>query len=124
MTESPTAAAALAPVDAVVFDLDGVVTDTAEFHAAAWKELFDAVLQDSRIPQDARRDPFTDADYLSYVDGRTREDGVTAFLESRGVTLPAGGPRMARGNGPWRGLAHARTASSKNCWASARPCFP
>jgi len=92
MTESPTAAAALAPVDAVVFDLDGVVTDTAELHAAAWKELFDDVLQDPRIPQAARRDPFTDADYLRYVDGRTREDGVASFLHSRGVKVPAGGP--------------------------------
>ena len=92
MTESPTVAAALAPVDAVVFDLDGVVTDTA----AVWKELFDAVLQDPRIPQAARRDPFTDSDYLRYVDGRTREDGVASFLRSRGVTLPAGGS----GDGP------------------------
>lgn len=99
MTESPTVAAALAPVGAVVFDLDGVVTDTAELHAAAWKELFDAVLQDPRIPPAALRDPFTDADYLRYVDGRTREDGVTAFLQSRGVTLPAGGP--ADGPGEW-----------------------
>lgn len=92
MTESPTVAAALAPVDAVIFDLDGVVTDTAELHAAAWKELFDAVLQDERIPQGARRDPFKDSDYRSFVDGRTREDGVVTFLGSRGVTLPAGEP--------------------------------
>ncbi|WP_028270665.1 beta-phosphoglucomutase family hydrolase [Arthrobacter sp. UNC362MFTsu5.1] len=99
MTESPTVAAALAPVDAVVFDLDGVVTDTAELHAAAWKELFDAVLQDRRMPADARRDPFTDTDYLRFVDGRTREDGVMAFLQSRGVTLPAGG--HADGPGEW-----------------------
>jgi beta-phosphoglucomutase family hydrolase len=92
MTESPTVAAALAPVDAVIFDMDGVVTDTAEVHAAAWKELFDAALQDPRVPPDARTDPFTDVDYLKYVDGRTREDGVDSFLHSRGITLPAGSP--------------------------------
>lgn len=92
MTESLTVAATLAPVDAVIFDLDGVVTDTAELHAAAWRELFDAVLQDDRISQDARRDPFKDSDYLRFVDGRTREDGVVTFLASRGVTLPAGEP--------------------------------
>lgn len=63
----------------VLFDLDGVVTPTAEIHARAWAELF--------APWG-----FTSADYRTYVDGRPRYDGVQAFLESRGVVLPLGDP--------------------------------
>ena len=90
MTGSRTAAAALAPFDAVIFDLDGVVTDTAAVHAAAWKELFDEVLKDPRIPVEANRTSFGTEDYLKYVDGRPREDGVKLFLASRGIVLPEG----------------------------------
>jgi beta-phosphoglucomutase family hydrolase len=64
---------------AVLFDLDGVVTPTAEIHERAWSELF------------ARWD-FTPADYLAYVDGRPRYDGVQTFLASRGAELPWGDP--------------------------------
>ena len=99
MTESPTLAAALAPVDAVIFDLDGVVTDTAELRAAAWKQLFDDVLQDPRLPPGTRRDPFSADDYPDLVAGRTWEDAVTTFLGSRGGTIPAGSP--ADGSGQW-----------------------
>ncbi|WP_104062026.1 beta-phosphoglucomutase family hydrolase [Arthrobacter sp. 4R501] len=81
------------PYQAVLFDMDGVVTQTAAVHAAAWKQLFDSVLQDPRLAGRPRRDPFDDdADYRRYVDGRQREDGVTAFLASRGARLPAGRP--------------------------------
>lgn len=90
MTGSPTAAAAVSPFDAVIFDLDGVVTDTAAVHAAAWKELFDEVLKDPRIPAGANRGPFRIEDYLKYVDGRPREEGVRVFLASRGIVLPDG----------------------------------
>ena len=99
MTESPTLAAALAPVDAVIFDLDGVVTDTAELRAAAWKQLFDDVLQDPRLPAGTRRDPFSTEDYLDLVAGRTWEDAVSTFLRSRGGTIPDGSP--ADGPGEW-----------------------
>ena len=99
MTESPTLAAALAPVDAVIFDLDGVVTDTAELRAAAWKQLFDAVLQDPRLPAGTRRDPFSTDDYLDLVAGRTWEDAVTTFLAARGGTVPEGSP--SDGSGEW-----------------------
>jgi len=64
---------------AVLFDLDGVVTPTAEIHKRAWAALF------------ARWD-FTDDDYLAYVDGRPRYDGVATFLAARGVDLPWGDP--------------------------------
>ncbi len=79
--------------DAVVgclFDLDGVLTQTATVHAAAWKQAFDEFLRDRDgdgfVPFDA------DKDYGSYVDGRKREDGVRDFLASRGITLPEGEP--------------------------------
>ena len=99
MTESPTLAAALAPVDAVIFDLDGVVTDTSELRAAAWKQVFDDVLQDPRLPAGTRRDPFSVGDYGDLVAGRTWEDAVSTFLGSRGGTIPVGSP--ADGSGQW-----------------------
>ncbi|GAA1050933.1 hypothetical protein GCM10009569_30520 [Arthrobacter russicus] len=78
---------------AVLFDMDGVVTDTAAIHAAAWKQLFDQVLNDPRVhvTDPARAfDPVTD--YREYVDGRSREDGVSEYLSARGITLPPGEP--------------------------------
>ena len=105
MTTSPTASAAQSPFEAVLFDLDGVVTDTASVHEAAWKELFDQVLGDPRVPSEARKDAFTGGDYLRYVDGRPREDGVTSFLASRGVTLPKGNRADAAGDWSVQGLA-------------------
>lgn len=84
---------AVLPYGAVLFDMDGVVTDTAELHAAAWKQLFDSVLQDSRLGDSTRQDEFdAGVDYRQYVDGRHREDGVAAFLASRGIQLPFGTP--------------------------------
>src|SRR3954468_12912341 len=85
---SPTVAGTLSPFDAVIFDLDGVVTNTAAVHQAAWKELFDSVLQDPRMPDDGDKGEFEGQDYLRYVDGRPREDGIKAFLHARGITLP------------------------------------
>ena len=75
--------------DAVIFDMDGVVTDTASVHAAAWKELFDQVLPGLAGPSTTSFD--IEQDYRHYVDGRTREDGVRAFLASRMIELPEGG---------------------------------
>jgi alpha,alpha-trehalase len=79
-------------VEAVIFDVDGVVTQTASVHAAAWKSMFDSFL---RAQADAGGEafvPFTDDDYRSYVDGMARFDGVSRFLASRGVALPHGEP--------------------------------
>lgn len=90
MTESPTVAAALAPVDAVVFELDGVVLDTAEQRAAAWKQLVAEILHDSRFPPRARRDPLTEAEYTGSIEGRTPADGVSAVFAARGVPLAPG----------------------------------
>ncbi|MCX2711936.1 beta-phosphoglucomutase family hydrolase [Mycolicibacterium sp. J2] len=77
-------------VHACLFDLDGVLTDTASVHKRAWKTMFDDYLRrrdgDSFTPFDI------DHDYLTYVDGKRREDGVRAFLNSRGIDLPDGDP--------------------------------
>jgi len=80
-------------VRACLFDLDGVLTDTAKVHAAAWKQMFDVYLQErakrtgeSFVPFDAKRD------YDEYVDGKPRYDGVHAFLTARGIDLPEGSP--------------------------------
>jgi beta-phosphoglucomutase family hydrolase len=77
--------------DAVLFDMDGVVTNTATIHAAAWKQLFDQVLQDPRVQLTDPERRFDEvADYRRYVDGRSREDGVSAYLGARGITLEPG----------------------------------
>lgn len=73
------------PVDAVVFDMDGVLTDTARVHRVAWKRLFDDYLQDRADRRGEEFVAFTEDDYLAYVDGKRREDGVASFLASRGV---------------------------------------
>jgi len=89
------ASSAIDPVrfEAAVFDLDGVLTETAEIHAAAWKQLFDAFLARQAAAAGAVFQPFdVTSDYLAYVDGRPRSDGVRTFLASRGITLPEGQP--------------------------------
>ena len=79
---------------AVIFDMDGVVTDTASVHARSWKRLFDAILVDERLePAETdgavNRAPFDEThEYRTYVDGRRREDGVRALLAARGAFLP------------------------------------
>jgi trehalose 6-phosphate phosphatase len=78
-------------IDAVLFDVDGVVTDTAQAHAAAWKRLFDAYLRQRADARGETFEPFDiDGDYREYVDGKPRFDGVRSFLESRGIDLPQG----------------------------------
>ncbi|SDK29165.1 HAD family hydrolase [Nonomuraea jiangxiensis] len=89
---------------AVAFDADGVVTDTARAHAAAWKHVFDAFLRGRSAPFDIR------ADYLRHVDGRAPLDGVRTFLASRGISLPEGGPDDAPGTATVHGLGLAKDA--------------
>ena len=91
---------------AVIFDLDGVVTDTASVHRAAWKSLFDRVLADERTGS-ASGGPFRDSDYYATVDGRPREEGILSFLHSRGVELPLGAP----GDAPWTWTAYGLGAA-------------
>jgi beta-phosphoglucomutase family hydrolase len=76
-------------VRACLFDLDGVLTKTAEVHAAAWKEMFDAYLRERAAKTGEKFEPFDDvADYDEYVDGKPRVEGVKSFLASRGIDLP------------------------------------
>ena len=75
--------------DAALFDLDGVITPTAEVHMRAWAAMFNEYLatrQDGAAPYA----PYTDQDYFDYVDGKPRYDGVRSFLLSRGINLPEG----------------------------------
>ncbi len=82
--------------DAVIFDMDGVVTRTADVHATAWKRLFDDYLRRHAEQTDEPFVPFDDvSDYRRYVDGKPRYDGVRDFLASRGIRLPEGDPTDA-----------------------------
>jgi beta-phosphoglucomutase family hydrolase len=72
---------------AVLFDLDGVLTPTAEVHMRAWDEMFNRFLAERGGQQ-----PYTDADYFAHVDGKPRYDGVRDMLATRDITLPEGSP--------------------------------
>ncbi|WP_324193562.1 HAD family hydrolase [Nocardia otitidiscaviarum] len=76
-------------IAAGLFDLDGVLTDTAAVHRRAWRRTFDGFLE-QYVGEGFR--PFSDTDYLDYVDGRPRLDGVREFLRSRDIELPDGAP--------------------------------
>ena len=76
--------------EGAVFDMDGVVTRTADVHAAAWKVAFEEFLRGEAVTHGAPFQEFSKDDYLAYVDGRPRYEGVAAFLRSRGLTLPFG----------------------------------
>jgi beta-phosphoglucomutase family hydrolase len=73
--------------DAALFDLDGVLTPTAEVHMRAWQQLFVDFLNKRGIDQ-----PYVESDYFNYIDGKPRYDGIRAFLASRSVQLPEGDP--------------------------------
>lgn len=99
---------------AVIFDMDGVVTDTATIHARCWKRVFDRYLgkRASRLNEPFAE--FTNDDYLRYVDGKPRYDGAASFLESRGAELRRGEPSDPPGLDS-AGLPTSRTESS-NGW--------
>ena len=94
---------------ACLFDLDGVLTDTASVHNAAWKQTFDDYLRERA---EHTGEPFvafdSGADYISYVDGKKREDGVRSFLASRGITLPEGSLEDAPGVGSVHGIGNRK----------------
>ncbi len=78
---------------AVIFDLDGVITKTALVHSIAWKEMFDTYLKQREEKHGEKFVEFThEGDYLTFVDGKPRYEGVKSFLESRGIELPYGEP--------------------------------
>jgi beta-phosphoglucomutase family hydrolase len=80
-------------IRACLFDLDGVLTQTAKLHAAAWKKTFDAFLSERAARSGEQLVPFDEvADYDDYVDGKPRAEGVRSFLAARGIELPEGLP--------------------------------
>jgi beta-phosphoglucomutase family hydrolase len=89
-------------VHAGLFDLDGVLTDTARLHRTAWKQTFDAYLSEHGQP------PFTDDDYESYVDGKPRPAGVRDFLASRDIQLPEGEDDDPPGRDTVRGIGNRK----------------
>jgi beta-phosphoglucomutase family hydrolase len=79
--------------EAMIFDLDGVITFTAQVHAAAWKQLFDEFLKErSAALHEPYREFTIEGDYLTYVDGKPRYEGVASFLSSRNISIPYGSP--------------------------------
>ena len=95
-------------VSACLFDMDGVVTQTATVHAAAWKQMFDEFLRDAPrtgtqfVPFDPHHE------YDAYVDGKPRLDGTRSFLESRGIHLPEGTPEDPPGTPTLYGLSNRK----------------
>jgi beta-phosphoglucomutase family hydrolase len=85
-------------IRACLFDLDGVLTQTARLHAAAWKEVFDAFLHSRAEAIGEAFAPFDPVDYAEYVDGKLRYDGVRSFLSSRGIDLPDAATVCGLGN--------------------------
>lgn len=84
------------PFEAVIFDLDGVITRTALVHSHAWKKMFDEYLHQRETEHGEVFREFTQKeDYLPYVDGKPRYEGVKSFLESRGIEIPFGDPSDA-----------------------------
>jgi beta-phosphoglucomutase family hydrolase len=77
-------------IRACLFDLDGVLTQTAKVHAAAWKRMFDAYLSGRAERESGAFEVFEPSDYDEFVDGKPRADGVRSFLASRGIELPEG----------------------------------
>jgi beta-phosphoglucomutase-like phosphatase (HAD superfamily) len=77
---------------AAIFDMDGVITETATVHASAWKRMFDDYLRQRERERGEPFREFSPADYRAHVDGRPRYQGVEAFLASRGIRLPPGAP--------------------------------
>lgn len=81
-----------ASIEAVIFDMDGVVTQSMQAHFAAWKNVFDAFLTERARQRGERLAPFSREDYFAHVDGVRRYEGVRRFLASRDIELPEGTP--------------------------------
>jgi alpha,alpha-trehalose phosphorylase len=92
------------PLDAVLFDLDGVLTPTAEVHMRAWARLFEPFLAERAVA------PYTAQDYFDYIDGKPRYEGVASLLASRGIDLPFGDPADAPESDTVCGLGNRKNA--------------
>ena len=106
MTPPPSRdASALASLRGLLFDLDGVLTPTAEVHRRAWSRLFTPYLDQAGVA------PYTEADYFEHVDGKPRYDGVRDLLASRGITLPEGTTADSPDDETVRGLGNRKNAA-------------
>ena len=106
--------------DAVLFDLDGVLTATAKVHAACWKKMFDEFLRQRATATNQPFQPFDiETDYILYVDGKPRYDGVRSFLESRSIDLPNGDPSGAASYDTVCGLGSLKDEMVKEIIASS-----
>jgi beta-phosphoglucomutase family hydrolase len=102
-------------VHACLFDLDGVLTDTASVHTKAWKAMFDAFLQERAERTGEKFVPFDPVtDYRQYVDGKKREDGIRSFLHSRKIELPDGSPTDPDDADTVYGLGNRKNAMFQN----------
>lgn len=100
----------LARFQALLFDLDGVVTRTAALHARAWKRLFDEYLARRAARTGERFEPFDlEVDYRRYVDGKPRHDGLRSFLAARGIVVPSGRPGDDASQETVHGLGERKT---------------
>jgi HAD superfamily hydrolase (TIGR01509 family) len=88
---------------AALFDLDGVLTPTADVHMAAWRRMFTGYFEARHVTP-----AYSDDDYFSYIDGKPRYDGVRACLASRGISLPEGQPDEAAGDRTVCALGNAK----------------
>lgn len=104
---------------AVLFDLDGVLTPTVEIHQRAWDEAFTAFFTARGITP-----AYTSEDYLRYVDGRPRDDGIRSALASRDVVLPDGDPDDAPGTPTVSGLGNAKNARVAELLADGVEAYP
>ena len=105
--------------DAVLFDLDGVLTSTAKIHSACWKEMFDEYLRKRAAQKNEPFQPFDiGTDYLLYVDGKPRFNGVRDFLKSRGIQLPDGTPGDSPGSETVCGLGNRKNEMVNKAIAS------
>jgi alpha,alpha-trehalase len=105
--------------DAVLFDLDGVITATAKLHAASWKTMFDGYLKERAAATGEEFRPFdAGEDYKRYVDGKLRGEGVRSFLESRGIELPWGDPADPPEAGTVCGLGNRKNRLVKEAIAA------
>ena len=91
-------------LEAVILDMDGVITQTAKTHSEAWKEMFNAYLK----KQPVNFSPVTDKDYLQFIDGKPRYEGVRSFLQSRNIELPYGKKEDAPGEKTICGLGNLK----------------
>jgi beta-phosphoglucomutase family hydrolase len=103
--------------DAILFDLDGVLTETASQHARAWKQTFDEVLRQRATDEGTPFVPFDiDKDYTEYVDGKPRFDGVRSFLQSRSIDLPEGTTDEPAGTGSVSAIGKLKNERVNELW--------